>query len=190
MKSEIRLLGIDDSPFTFRDKYVTVIGTILRGGVYLEGVLKRQVKIDGKDATQICTDMIKNTRHRRQLKSMLLDGVTLGGFNVVDIEKIFIKTGLPIITFTRDEPDIKKIEDALKKHFSDWEDRLDLIKKGKMHEIKTKHNPIYIKFVGLNLEEAKEIIKISTIRGVVPEPIRMAHLIASGIKRGESYGKA
>ncbi|RLF35484.1 MAG: hypothetical protein DRM99_04525, partial [Thermoplasmata archaeon] len=34
------------------------------------------------------------------------------------------------------------------------------------------------------------IIKLSTIRGVIPEPIRVAHLIASGITRGESYGKA
>ena len=42
----------------------------------------------------------------------------------------------------------------------------------------------------MDLEEAKEIIKLSTIRGVIPEPIRMAHLIASGITRGESYGKA
>ncbi len=49
---------------------------------------------------------------------------------------------------------------------------------------------MYIKCTGVSLEEAKEIINISTIRGVIPEPIRVAHLIASGITRGESYGKA
>jgi endonuclease V-like protein UPF0215 family len=64
------------------------------------------------------------------------------------------------------------------------------MEKGKLHEIKTKHNPIYVKSQGLSFEETKEIINISTIRGVVPEPIRVAHLIASGFKRGESYGKA
>jgi endonuclease V-like protein UPF0215 family len=190
MKNEIRLLGVDDSPFAFKDKFVPVIGVILRGGTYLEGVIKKQVEIDGNDAAQICIDMIKNTRHRKQLRAILLDGITLGGFNIIDIEKIFTKTKLPVITITRDKPNIKKIENALKKHFSDWKKRLDLIKKCKLHEIKTKHNPIYIGFVGMTLEEAKEIIKISTIRGVIPEPIRVAHLIASGIKRGESYGKA
>ena len=91
---------------------------------------------------------------------------------------------------SRDKPDNKKIKEALQKHFNDWKDRWDLISKGELHEIKTKHNPIFIKCVGISIEEAKEIIKISTIRGVVPEPIRVAHLIASGIKRGESYGKA
>ena len=49
---------------------------------------------------------------------------------------------------------------------------------------------MYIKCTGISLEDAKEIINISTIRGVIPEPIRVAHLIASGITRGESYGKA
>jgi endonuclease V-like protein UPF0215 family len=72
----------------------------------------------------------------------------------------------------------------------DWKDRLNLIKKGRLHRVETNHNPIYVKCVGLTIKEAKEIIKISTIRGVIPEPIRVAHLIASGLKRGESYGKA
>jgi endonuclease V-like protein UPF0215 family len=56
--------------------------------------------------------------------------------------------------------------------------------------MKTKHNPIYFQFIGMDVEQAKEIITISTIRGVIPEPIRVAHLIASGITRGESVGKA
>jgi len=44
--------------------------------------------------------------------------------------------------------------------------------------------------LGISLAEAKEIITLATIRGVIPEPLRVAHIIASGISRGESYGKA
>ena len=190
MKQEIRILGVDDSPFTFSDKYGTVIGVVMRGGQYLECVLKREISIDGDDATYVCIDIIKKSKHRKQLKVLLLDGVTLGGFNVVNIEKIYTDTNLPVITVTRDEPDFEKIKKALKKHFTDWKTRFNLIKNGQIHKIKTKHNPIFIKCVGIDVEEAKEIIKLSTIRGVIPEPIRMAHLIASGITRGESYGKA
>ncbi len=190
MKQQIRVLGIDDSPFKFSDERVSIIGVIMRGGEYLECVLKRNVTIDGDDATSTCIDMINNTKHKLQLKAILLDGICLGGFNVLDIEEISDKTGLPVITITRDKPDFNKIKVALKKNFDDWEVRFDLIKRGKLYEIKTKHNPIYVKFVGIDISEAKEIIKLSTIRGVVPEPIRVAHLIASGIIRGESYGKA
>lgn len=190
MKKQIRLLGVDDSPFKFTGKYVTVIGVIMRGGQYLEGVLKNKVSIDGDDATYICIQMIKNTKHRLQLKTMLLDGVALGGFNIVDIEEIYKKTDLPVITITRDKPDFKKIKNALQKNFKDWEKRFDIIQKGELYKVRTKHNPIFVKCAGLPINEAKEIIKLSTIRGVIPEPIRVAHLIASGITRGESHGKA
>jgi len=190
MKQQIRLLGVDDSPFIFTEKYATVIGVVMRGGEYLECVLKSQITIDGSDATHVCKGMIQNTRHRKQLKAMMLDGIALGGFNVVDIDDVYSATDLPVITITRDEPDFEKIKQALQKNFEDWKERLNLMKKGKLHRVKTLHNPIYVKCVGISIVEAKEIIKISTIRGVVPEPIRMAHLIASGITKGESYGKA
>jgi endonuclease V-like protein UPF0215 family len=190
MKREVRILGIDDSPFTFNDKYATIVGVVMRGGSYLEGVLREQVSVDGNDATIICKKMIESTRHNKQLRAVLLDGVALGGFNIVDVEEIYKSTKIPIITVTRDEPDFKKIKKALQKTFDDWENRWNLISKGEMYKIKTKYNPIFVKCVGLSIEETKEIIKLSTIRGVVPEPIRVAHLIASGIKRGESYGKA
>jgi len=190
MKRQIRLLGIDDSPFKFSDKQGTVIGVIMCGGECLEGVLKNQVTIDGDDATSVCIQMVENSRHKIQLKAMLLDGGALGGFNIVDIEKIYAKTNLPVITITRDKPDFIKIKSALKKNFKDWRKRFNLINRGELYEVKTKHNPIFVKCAGMNINEAKEIIKISTIRGVIPEPIRMAHMIASGITRGESYGKA
>ena len=190
VKSEIRLLGIDDSPFSFNDKYANIIGVVMRGGSYIEGVLKEQVSVDGEDATYICLNMIENTRHKEQIKAVLLDGVALGGFNVVDIEELNLSTGLPVITVTRDEPDFEKIKQALIKKFPDWEERWDILTKGDLHKVKTSHNPIFVKCSGISLEETKEIIKLSTIRGVVPEPIRVAHLIASGVTRGESYGKA
>jgi len=190
MKKQIRLLGVDDSPFTFTEKYTTVIGVVMRGGEYIVCVLSKQVTVHGSDATPACREMIQNTRHKKQLKAMLLDGIALGGFNVVDIQEIYDTTCLPVITVTRDEPDFDKIKKALQKNFEDWKERLDLMKRGKLYKVKTLHNPIYVKCVGISIKETKEIIKISTIRGAIPEPIRLAHLIASGVTKGESYGKA
>lgn len=190
MKRQIRVLGIDDAPFTFSEKYSAVIGVVMRGWEYIESVLHRQVTIDGTEATTICIEMIQQTRHRKQLKVAILDGVCLGGFNVVDIHEVYESTNLPMMTITRDKPDFDKIKQALRTHFEDWKTRWEIIHRGTLHKIPTHYNPIYIKYVGVSLEEAKEIIQVSTIRGVIPEPVRVAHLIASGITRGESYGKA
>lgn len=190
MKSEIRILGIDDAPFTFSDSTTDLIGVIMRGNHYIEGILHDTIHIDGNDATAVCEQMIIKTRHYRQLKAILLDGATLGGFNVINTESILKKTQIPIITVTRKQPDFEKIRLALKTHFSDWKDRLSLLEKGTLHKLETKHNPIFVKCTGVSLDKAKEIITLATIRGVIPEPLRVAHLIASGISRGESYGKA
>lgn len=190
MKRQIRILGIDDSPFTFNDKYSTVIGVVMRGGEYIECVLRDQVAIDGNEATSIIKRMIENTKHRQQLKIVMLDGVALGGFNIVNINELYDSTRLPVITITRDEPDFEKIKKALQNNFHDWKTRWEILKEGKLHTVKTSHNPIFVKCAGIPIGEAEEIINIATIRGAIPEPIRVAHLIASGITRGESYGKA
>jgi endonuclease V-like protein UPF0215 family len=189
MKEQIRLLGVDDGSFSFTDKNTVIIGTVIRANGYLEGVLKRDILVDGLEATEVIIEMIHSTIHRKQLKAMLIDGVTVGGFNVIDIEEVFKETRLPIITITRDLPDFDRIKKALQAHFIDWDIRFNILKRGNIFEMETKYNPIYFKSRGISLEKAKEIIRLSTIRGVIPEPIRVAHLIASGIMRGESYGK-
>jgi endonuclease V-like protein UPF0215 family len=190
MKQQIRILGIDDAPFTFTDASTMVVGVVMRGGEYVEGILRSSVIIDGTDATDVVTCMVQTTRHREQLRVVMLDGICLGGFNIVDIQKLNEIIQIPVLTVTRDRPDLLAIEKALRKHFPDWEHRLALHKQGILHEFRTAHNPLYAKFVGCSPEEAQEIISRATIRGVLPEPLRIAHLIASGIVRGESYGKA
>ena len=56
--------------------------------------------------------------------------------------------------------------------------------------VETKHKPIFVKFEGMDFEAVKRIIELSTVRGALPEAIRVAHLIASGVAVGESYGRA
>ncbi len=190
MKSEIRLLGIDDAPFSFDEKKSFVIGVVMRANGYVEGVLKKDIDVDGTDATASCIDMIRSTRHKTQLHAVLLDGVTVGGFNIINVEDIFQKTHIPVITITREKPDVESIKTALQAHFSDWFERFGLMIKQKVYTVKTRHNDIFVTCVGVSIEKAKEIIRLSTIRGVIPEPIRVAHIIASGVRRGESHGKA
>jgi endonuclease V-like protein UPF0215 family len=190
MKTQIRVLGIDDSPFKFGDEKTSVIGVVMRIPSYIEGILRTEVTVDGDDACEKLKAIINLSRYKEQLKMVMLDGVALGGFNVVDIKELFEEIHLPIITITREEPNLESMEKALKEHFEDWQKRLDVIKIGELITIKTPHKPIFVKFMGMELEDVRKIIEQSTIRGALPEPIRVAHLIASGITTGESYGRA
>ncbi len=189
MKKEIRILGIDDMPFSFEDEHVDIVGVVLRGNSYIEGVIKATIEVDGKDATSTLISLIKDTKHKGQLKVIMIDGIALGGFNVVNGESVYKETKIPVLTITRNKPQSEKIKEALQKHFEDWEERWNIIASGKIEEISGDY-PLYIKRFGIEIREAKEVIKISTIRGALPEPLRIAHLIATGIKTGESYGRA
>jgi len=187
IKKEIRIVGIDDAPFNkSKDKDVLIVGTIFRGGSVLDGVISCKVKIDGDDATRNLINLINKTKHKKQLKVIMLKGIAVGGFNIIDIKELNKKTGLPVVVIIRKYPDMKKITMALK-NFKDWKKRMNLIKKaGKIYKLEN----CFVQFSGIKLNKVKEIVKIATTRGLIPEPIRTAHLIASGVTIGESRGRA
>ncbi|MGF7117251.1 DUF99 family protein [Methanobacterium oryzae] len=190
IKEEIRILGIDDAPFPSHTKDdVMLIGTIFRGGTWLDGVLRTYITGDGEDSTSKIVKMVNETRHKDQIGVIMLDGITFGGFNVVNIKEIFHQTGIPTIVIMRKFPDFEKIKKALMR-FEDHEKRWSFVlKAGTVYKIENKE-PIYIQIHGIDLEDAKRIVNLSTTRSAIPEPIRAAHLIAAGVVTGESKGSA
>jgi endonuclease V-like protein UPF0215 family len=191
LKPEIRLLGFDDGPFEKKDKTVPVIGVVYRGGKFLDGILKTDVKVDGLDSTKKIIKLINTSRHKQQLKAIMFDGITFGGFNILDIKQIYEKTKLPVIVVNRKHPNLKEVKNALK-NFKDFEKRWKMIlRAGKIKECKIKEDKkVYFQSIGLEDEEAEEIIKLSSTHSFIPEPLRVAHLIATGIVKGESGGRA
>jgi len=186
LKKEMRVIGIDDSPFNkFKKGKVLVVGTIFRGGSFLDGVLSTKVNIDGNDSTKKIIDMINKCKFKPQLQCIFLDGIAVGGFNVIDVKELNKKTTLPVIVIIRRNPNIEKIKKTLVKIGK--KNKIKLIEKaGSVVPV----GKIYIQLTGLSVVKAKEILKIVCTRSLIPEPIRIAHLIASGITSGESRGKA
>ena len=186
MKKEARIIGIDDSPFDkFKDKQVLVIGTIYRGGNYLDGLVSTKVKVDGIDATTKIINMINNCKFKPQLQFIMLDGIAVAGFNIIDIEKLFRATKLPVIVTIRKYPDFLKIQKTLKKLNMGGKYKL-LQKAGKVIKI----HKIYCQLKGISADKAAELLRISCTHSNIPEPLRVAHLIAGGIVSGESKGRA
>ena len=190
MKKEIRILGIDDSSFKKKQiKEILVIATVFRGDSFLDGILSTKIKVDGDDSTKKLIQMINKTKHKGQLQMIMLNGIALGGFNIIDIKQLSQKTRLPVIVLMRKYPNIKEIFQALN-HLKNPKQKQLLIKKaGKIYEIKIKNKKIYAQLSNISLQNAKKIIKISAIHSLIPEPLRIAHLIASGISLGENKGR-
>lgn len=194
IKKEIRILGIDDSPFKRKDRKCLVLGVISRGGSYIDGVLSCHITVDGNNSTNKLIELVKKTRHLGQLRCILLKGLSLGGFNVIDINSLSKKTNLPVIVVMRKKPNFDKIYMALKKatkNKKEMKKKQELINRaGKIFSIKIKDKRRYFQIKGISKEKAKEIIKVTSTHALIPEPLRVAHLIAQGIVLGESKGHA
>jgi len=187
IKSQIRILAIDDSPLIHEK--VMIIGAFFRGGEQLDGILRGEIIKDGLDTTEVFTRMINDSKFHAQIRVILLDGITYAGFNPVDITSLFKETGVPVISFMRSCPDLEKIKLALS-NLPDSEKRWEIIRRaGKIYKIK-QDNPVYIQLCGLDKESAVKIIRMTSTHSNIPEPLRVAHLIATGVVLGESTGKA
>ncbi|MGZ3798145.1 MAG: endonuclease dU, partial [Pseudobdellovibrionaceae bacterium] len=98
IKSEIRVLGVDDGKFIPHTQgSVIVVGIVFRGGCWLDGVMHTSIAIDGFDATEQIGSMINSSRHCKQLRVIMLNGITFAGFNVVNVKRLNFATDLPVI---------------------------------------------------------------------------------------------
>jgi endonuclease V-like protein UPF0215 family len=184
VKPEIRVVGVDDGVFVpHTHGKCDVIGVVFRGGYWLDGVMRTQVEIDGLDATDKIAEMITGSPHYGQLRVIMLDGVTFAGFNVVDTLRLFETTRLPVIAVTREKPDFEDIRKALK-NLPFAEKRWRAI--GNADEIirvatRRGEQAVYIQVRGVEADVAVRIVRNTATRSNVPEALRVAHLIASGL---------
>lgn len=192
VKPEIRILGWDDGPFERGEEgEIPLVGSVVRGGKpYLDGVLLEEIEIDGKDATDVIIEASNRTKHKEQLRVLMLDGITFAGFNTVDIKKIREETELPVIVVTRSKTDFGKFKEAMK-NLPDFDERWECVEKaGKLKEHPVNDEKIYFQHEGIDERKARQVLKISISKSNIPEPIRISHLVASAIQRGESIAGA
>lgn len=186
IKPEIRVLGVDDGVFTSHEKgLVLVVGAVFRGGYWLDGVMHTKIEVDGFDATEKITSMITNSPHYKQLRVIMLNGVTFAGFNIVNIQKLNKKIKLPVIAVTRQKPNFTKIQEALK-NLPESEKRWWSIQNaGELIKVVTrnKKEKIYVQLSGILEEDARKLLQLTSTRSSIPEALRVAHLIASGVSK-------
>lgn len=184
IKPEIRVLGVDDGVFTPRiEALVPVVGVVFRGGYWLDGVMHTKIAVDGFDATDKISSMVTNSPHYKQLRVIMLNGITFGGFNVVDIKALNAETRLPVVAVTREKPNLAEIREALK-HLLNSEERWNaVLNAGELAEVTTRRRQerIYMHVAGISDEDARKVLRLTSTRSNIPEALRVAHLIASGI---------
>lgn len=187
MRSFSHTVGFDDAPFAPGHRGdVAVVGAVF-AGLRLEGVLHGRVRRDGANATARLAGLVRGSKFARQLQLVLLQGIALAGFNVVDIHALHEALGIPVLVVTRRRPRLAKIRRALLEGQIPGGGR-----KWRLIERLPPVEPaggVYVQRAGLTSPEARAVVDALAAHGHVPEPIRAAHLIAGALGRGESRGR-
>lgn len=179
------VVGFDDSPFDRAHRGdVTVVGAVF-AGLRLEGVLAGRVRRDGANATRVLAELVSRSKYAPQLQLVLLQGIALAGFNVVDVGALHGALGVPVIVVARRPPRMALIRAALA-HVRGGARKWALIERlGPMEPLAG----VWVQRAGIDVRTAERTLRRLTVHGHIPEPLRTAHLIAGGMARGESRGR-
>jgi endonuclease V-like protein UPF0215 family len=176
----MQIVGVEDGSFQKNITKKALLVAVLVSESKIEQVKAFKITVDGLDATERLSANI----HDWAFDALLLSGISFAGFNLIDPVKVFEAFGKPIIIVSRTKPNNKTVRRALRAHFEDWETRWAIFEKlGPVHKTVTLFGkqPIYLETVHTDVEWAAQLVCALAFWGRLPEPLRVAGLIARGL---------
>jgi len=140
-----------------------------------------EIEVDGLDAQRLLISLLSTLSY----DLVMLSGVSFGGFNLVDLKSLTRRIRKPVIAVIRERPDNRAVRDALRKHFGDWRQRWSAVKDaGRLYSCKPLSDEprLYYEVRGCSPASAKRIILSSSTVSRLPEPVRVAGLLARGLR--------
>jgi endonuclease V-like protein UPF0215 family len=177
---KMRIVGVEDGSFQKNVTKKAVLAAVLVTGSKIERAKALMITVDGLDATERLSVSIRGW----EFDALLLSAISFAGFNLVDPTKVSDAFGKPIIIVSRTKPNNETVKRALRAHFEDWEVRWTIFAKlGSVHRVATPlgKRPVYLETVNADAEWASRLVCALAFWGRLPEPLRVAGLIARGL---------
>lgn len=182
----LRAVGFDDAPFARGWRGDVGLAGVVCADTRFEGLVWGRIRADGWNATQAILRLLVGGKFLPQLHLVLTDGISFGGFNVVDLAALASGLGRPCLAVMRHPPDLAAVERAVRR-LPGAERRLAVMRRaGPVH----RHGPFTFQVCGAEAEAAARALARLTDRGSVPEPLRLAHLVGAAVRTGESSKRA
>lgn len=183
-KKAIRALGISESFTKGRSRRSVLAGVVMRTDSAIDGFIFSTAKVGGMDATEKVIGMCRDLG-RDDINFLMLNGCVISWYNVIDLHKVAGDTGLPLICVTYEESE--GLDGYFKELFpQDWETRVRVYHENGVRtllKIRTEKT-VYVRFLNMTQKEAEEILNKFTTHGAVPEPLRVARLMARAAMKG------
>ena len=179
-KPHPRVVGVDDGAFERGDRYAPIAAVEVSLPSHVESIRTGLVRVDGTDGTRSVAALVRSLGPLDGVRAVLIDGAVVGGFNVLDLDRLHRELSLPIVAVTRRPPEFPRIREALRKWFPrSAERRWVLLRAHRLFPVPTGERPIFAAAVGCSRADAIRLLGRTTVQGYWPEPVRLAHLVAS-----------
>ena len=176
-KQGMRVLGVAES-FKQGEEVSLLAGVVMRGDLVVDGFAFGRTSVGGDDATRSIVSLYRRLK-RNDVNVIMVSGAILSFYNIIDIEGLSHRTGLPVICLTYRET--SGIEDSIRRHFLKGAER-KLAAYGRLggrKRIRLKSGSVvFARTSGLEDAESKSVIDLFTLQGSIPEPVRVARLLA------------
>lgn len=188
-KPGARIVGFDDGPFTVADDHVDIVGVVVRAASgYVEAVLHGRVERDGDDATDGIAALVRDARAFPNLVAVLTQNATVAGFNTIDLDRLRAEVERPVLAVSRGTQDWAAMREPLMAGgIAGGAAKWTRIEANAARQIR--HRGLTLVPAGMREEDARALVDLSRVRGHLPEPLRLAHLIAAGWVFGQSKGQ-
>uniref|UniRef100_A0A7C4D6Y1 UPF0215 protein ENT92_00410 n=1 Tax=Staphylothermus marinus TaxID=2280 RepID=A0A7C4D6Y1_STAMA len=183
--NSFRIQAFDDGYFPVQYKGCrgkTIITGVETKGFQINKVCWKPVTVDGRETSSVVIELSKLMGSPDLL---ILDGITYAGFDTADPDEIYLNTNTPVVVVQQYPLDLDNIREALYRNFSDADERYSVIKKvvDKFQYLDTPWKTIQFYATGIELDKARIILLKTMIYSPIPEPLRIAHSIASILSR-------
>ncbi len=181
------VVGVDDAPFAREHRGDVPVLAVITTERRLDGLLVGKIRRDGRNSTERLAALIGGSRFHNHVQAVLLQGIAVGGFNVVDIHRLSQLLARPVLVVARRQPNLAKIKRALLTKVPGGARKWRLIERaGPMEEIEG----VWVQRAGLDRDDAKALVRGARLHGSLPEALRLAHLLAAAFVEGVSRGRA
>ena len=186
-KKGLRCLAIAES-FRQNSAHSMLCGVVMRRDFLIDGFVFGKTTLKGSDATDTILKMYDDLQ-RPDVSYILISGLILSLYNIVDIKKIHEILKIPIIGVSYNES--SGIESSLKLHFPDsFDEKISEYKKLGPRKKISLHtsNDVFVRVCGCTDDDAKILLNDLTIQGSYPEPLRISQLLAKTLlQKGLSF---
>ena len=178
----MRVASFEEGSFFPRSRgsKTLLLGLVMRN-FRIEALELDWVTVDGLDATEAILRILERLG---KTDVLLLGSIACAGFNLIDVVRLHSKTGVPVVVVLSKKPRPFAAESALIRHFDDWRDRLDILRRaGNPIEVCIGSYTVPLLVCGISVEEAASFVEKLAIFGKQPEPLRVARILARELSK-------